>query len=630
MWAADIETTGLLDSMREQADPYLHNLGAINIQTGEEVLFEGWQKAELQAWLNEGHTLVMHNGLCFDQPALEFLGYDTSKIKIIDTLPLSWYLEPNRLIHGLDSYGKDFNIPKPKIDNWENLSQEEYNHRVMEDCKIQRALWKHQVAKLKELYGMKEGSYNRIVSFLMWKQKQQVMQQENRWKLDVEKARTLLVELESAISDKTSALREAMPKLEQTKTVNPPAKPFKMNGTLSAAGEKWHELCKSKGFPLSHTKPITTVTGYEDGNPASTVQIKDWLFSLGWQPETFNFVPAKEQGGKPRQIPQVNLKGGKVCPSILRLAKINSGVEHLAGLGILNHRKSVVKGMLGAQYKGEVTARCQGFTNTLRLQHRELVNLPSVRVQYGERIRGLLLARKGKVLLGSDLSSLEDRIKHHFQWPLDPAYVRSQMSSDFDPHLAICEAAGMLTKEQVIAHKAHEADYSVLRSAGKATNYACQYGAGVATISRAAGVDMVKAKQLHTGYWELNWSIKEIAANTKVKSTSFGRWQWNPISNFWYSLRTDKDRFSTLIQGSGAFVLDVWLLKMVKKAKERGLPFVLLGTFHDELILELDLGMEEVYEELVRDSLQEVNEMLKLNRDLDCGVDFGSNYSEIH
>lgn len=119
-----------------------------------------------------------------------------------------------------------------------------------------------------------------------------------------------------------------------------------------------------------------------------------------------------------------------------------------------------------------------------------------------------------------------------------------------------------------------------VRAAGKATNYSCQYGAGPPTISRAAKIPLSVAKRLHKGYHKLNWSIAKIAESTIVKKTDFGIWQWNPISKFWYSLRSDKDRFSTLVQGSGSYVLDLWIYHIDKLAKARGLDMKLLGQFH--------------------------------------------------
>jgi hypothetical protein len=655
IWAADIETTGLLEQMMQQESPKLHNFGAISIDSDETLLFEGTDREMLQQWFDEGHTFIMHNGILFDGEALKLLGYDIRKIKIIDTLALSWYLEPTRMKHGLAEYGEEFGVPKPIIEDWENQTQEEYNHRVMEDCKIQKRLWQRQVDRLNTLYGKDEGSHDRIVNFLMWKMEQQRQQQVNRWKLDVQGSMSLRDQLEEEIDEKTEALRQAMPKVPIKSIKKRPAKPFKKSGELSSAGEKWKELTTSMGIPFEHTDDIEVVTGYDEGNPASHVQLKSWLDSLGWAPETFKFV--RDADGSTRNIPQINLKGGDICQSVKDLIPKCAGIEYIAGLGILNHRHSVVKGFLRDQVDGELTARCQGFTNTLRLQHREIVNLPSLRVKYGEELRGLLVAREGKKLLGSDLSSLEDRIKHHFQWKLDPEYVKSQMASDFDPHLAIAVIAGLMTdgemkfykwvkagcrtdantsefkhlatlNEDKRKHKFHELDQ--IRGISKNTNYACQYGAGIKTVARTAKVSEAVAKRLHTGYHKLNWSIAKISNMTTVKKTSFGDWQLNPINKFWYSLRSDKDRFSTLVQGTGAYILDLWLYHLDKLSEKRKLENVLLGQFHDELIVECDDDKQDDYSNLVNDALGNVNDQLKLNRELACEVKFGDKYSDIH
>ena len=49
----------------------------------------------------------------------------------------------------------------------------------------------------------------------------------------------------------------------------------------------------------------------------------------------------------------------------------------------------------------------------------------------------------------------------------------------------------------------------------------------------------------------------------------------------WYSLRFDKDRFSTLNQGTGAYCFDTWVKYILSKRPQ------LTGQFHDEVILEI-------------------------------------------
>lgn len=124
-------------------------------------------------------------------------------------------------------------------------------------------------------------------------------------------------------------------------------------------------------------------------------------------------------------------------------------------------------------------------------------------------------------------------------------------------------------------------DSFVIRQGGIVTITGnCQYGAGVKTVARTAKVSEKVAKKLHSGYHKLNWSIEKIASMMTVKQTSFGSWQLNPINKMWYSLRSEKDRFSTCIQGTGSYVLDLWLYHAEKLAKQRGLDYVLLGQFH--------------------------------------------------
>ena len=637
VFACDLESTGLLTDFPKQENPRIHCFGLIDVETGDEWVLSGDKmNAQLQSFLSKGHTLVMHNGITYDGEVLKYFGYDISKSTIIDTLPLSYYLEPERDRHGLDGYGKDFNVLKPVVTDWESLSQDEYNNRVLMDCRIQRLLWLQQRRQLSAIY---TDGYDNFVSFLMWKMEQQRIQQECRWLVDIPRCQKLSAELEVLKQQKFEALKQAMPMQKIMVERKPAAKPFKQDGTLSATGEKWQELMRELGKPVDWGYPVKVLKCEEEPNPASPSQIKDWLLSLGWQPDEFKYI--KDDDGSMRKVPQVALKGGLVTKSVEALIEDNPAVGHLAGLGIIKHRQAIAEGFIRDAYEGTLCAGMSGLTNTLRLKHREIVNLPAVGVAYGSDIRGSLLAREGCVLLGSDLSSLEDRIKHHFQFKFDPEYVKTQMDKEFDPHLLICGMAGLLSDEEIQWYKDCKADrvpkdkdrfarIDKTRKAGKGANYSLQYGAGVETCSRAAGVSTKIGKQLVDGYKKLNWSIDKIASLTEVKRVDGKMWQFNPISKFWYSLRTEKDRFSTLIQGTGAYVLDMWLWLIRQQCQASNLPFRLLGQFHDELILEVKEGLEDRYEQIVKASIKTLSDRLALNRELGCDVQFGKNYSEIH
>jgi hypothetical protein len=61
------------------------------------------------------------------------------------------------------------------------------------------------------------------------------------------------------------------------------------------------------------TRVLLVLKGYDEPNPNSSPQVKDWLFSLGWVPCTFKYE--KEDDGTERTIPQVR-KDGELTDSV--------------------------------------------------------------------------------------------------------------------------------------------------------------------------------------------------------------------------------------------------------------------------------------------------------------------------
>ena len=162
------------------------------------------------------------------------------------------------------------------------------------------------------------------------------------------------------------------------------------------------------------------------------------------------------------------------------------------------------------------------------------------------------------------------------------------------------------------------------RKIGKATNYSATYGAGAATISRTANIPEQQASTLHNAYWKLNWSIPAAANKQRVKKCHGREWLYNPVSGFWYPLRHRKDVWSTLNQGTGVFCFDTW----VKHVKSGKVPII--GQFHDEIVCLVRKGKREKLTKFLHECMDKVNKELKLNRELDCSVDFGGAYSGIH
>ena len=168
-------------------------------------------------------------------------------------------------------------------------------------------------------------------------------------------------------------------------------------------------------------------------------------------------------------------------------------------------------------------------------------------------------------MVGADISSLEDSTKQHYIWNYDKKYVEDMQVPGFDPHLDIGELAGLLTAEEVQFFKDVEKSEEVkkaldasglalyksikmTRGTSKQVNFSATYGAMPLKISSIAKIPLSLAEKLWEIYWQRNWAIKAIAADSFVKKVRNYKWIYNPVSHFYVNLKTDKDRFSTLNQ----------------------------------------------------------------------------------
>ena len=580
---------------------------------------------DMRKFLLSADVLVGHNITRWDIPQLERLLSITITAKLVDTLALSWYLEPNRVLHGLDSYGNEFGVPKPPVTDWTEQPLDVYIHRCQEDVTINSLLWERQWKHLVLLYGSEEEAW-RLIDYLSFKMDCAREQERVKWKLDIERCTRVLDKLSKDKEEKTEGLLPHMPRVPVMGSKKPViAKLYKKNGEMSVNGMLWQQLLQENNLPLSHNEDVTYIKDYKDPNPNSYPQLKAWLYDLGWVPETFKYDRNKETGDV-RKIEQINMPfGAGICPSIKRLYGKEPSLELLDGLSVISHRISILKGFLSAvDSEGYVQAQVQGLTNTLRWKHKVCVNLPGIDKPYGEDIRGCLIAPEGYVLVGSDMSSLEDRTKQHYMWDYDPDYVRDLTTDDFDPHLDLAVSAGALTEAQAAAHKAGEEDWGVVRHTYKQANYSCVYGAGGATVARAAGIPEREGTKVVEVYRKRNWAVNAVAEACITKTCRRQKWLFNPVSKLWYSLRAEKDRFSTLNQGSGVWCFDTW----VKYIRQGGLPIT--ANFHDEVVCCIQEKNKQRASTLLRKAITQTNEELQLNRGLDISIDFGGAYSEIH
>jgi DNA polymerase I-like protein with 3'-5' exonuclease and polymerase domains len=610
----DIETDGLLDKLTK-----IHVMSWSVV--GSDTIRSTSDHSVMQEVMHRATTIVGHNVVAFDLAALKMFGI-TTKANIIDTLPLSWYLEPTRIKHGLADWGVTVGVPKPVVDDWDNLTYDEYKHRCEEDVKINLEVLSILDRKLQRLY-RDEGEAQRLTDYLTFKMQCARDQEVHGWRLDLPKAQALQETLQQ-LKDKTQEeLSAAMPTVPVTKVVNPPSEErmFNKDGRMSKWGLDWQQTLRDNYMPDSTNQPITVLVKHEAGKPSSHIQVKDWLYDLGWKPQTFKYVRG-DSYGEERKIPQIR-DGSDLCPSVIALAEQEPSIKLLENLTVTSHRLGVVNAFISCEVDGWLTAGISGLTNTFRFKHRKpLVNLPAVDKPWGKEIRGCLIAPEGEVLVGCDMVSLEDTTKRHYMQPIDPDYVAEMQLGGFDPHLDLAKHAGAVTQEQIDQHNAGEISLGSIRKGYKAANYACVYGVGAATLSRTTGLKQQESKKLIEAYWKRNWAVEKIAETRKTRDIKGEKWILNEVSGFWHSLRSEKDRWSTTNQSTGVYCFDQFV-KLVTAAGER-----VIGQFHDEVIVATDDPKRT--EKVLLECKDELNNNMKLNVPLGIDYAVGNNYSEIH
>jgi hypothetical protein len=488
----------------------------------------------------------------------------------------------------------------------------------------------------------------RFLRYLQFKMECAAYQEQNPLTLDMDRVLKNIEELEGIQSEKVEQLKQVMPKVPKTVKRNKPKVMFKKTGELSANGKKWLALLREHKLPPTHEGPVEVVQEYVDPNPNSTDQVKSWLHSLSWKPCTFKYV--READGSERKIEQVR-KDGELTHSVVNLKDKAPEVEILEGLTVVQHRLGIFKGfrdsaiqecyyqrdetVKGGIYQGlsektcfnyKIKAEIGGLTNTLRFKHKKpLVNLPGVDREWGEEIRGCLIAPDGYEVVGADMVSLEDTTKRHYMQPLDPDYVEEMSQPGYDPHLSLALFAGGITQEQYNSYgETKDPEITAIRKAYKVTNYSAVYGVGAPKLSREMGISTKRAKELLEAYWKKNWSVKKIAQQQYVKKVGGLMWLKNPVSGIYHELRYDKDRFSTLNQSTGVYIFDSWL------ARCRVNGYMGVGQFHDETVGLSPIGKRDETTKKMEAAIDKLNTDLKLNVTLSIDVQFGNTYAEVH
>src|SRR5690606_9449067 len=217
------------------------------------------------------------------------------------------------------------------------------------------------------------------------------------------------------------------------------------------------EFSKGCDLPEDYEGEIEEITAYDEPNPNSVLQKKEWLYSLGWVPSTFAYNRDKETG-EVDKVEQVLDQDKNLCPSVKKLVEKEPAIESLEGISVLTHRIGILKGLLkNCDENGFVVQGLYQLANSLRWQHSVIVNFPKVTgkgdISDGKWIRECLIAGEGKRFVQSDLSGIESRTSDHYTFHLNPDLIKETSQPFFDPHTKIAVQSNLMTKDEEIWFK---------------------------------------------------------------------------------------------------------------------------------------------------------------------------------
>ncbi len=277
-------------------------------------------------------------------------------------------------------------------------------------------------------------------------------------------------------------------------------------------------------------------------------------------------------------------------------------------------------GRVHTSFQNTVTA-----TGRLSSTEPNLQNIP-VRTELGAKLRYMVVAEPGNVLVDADYSQIELRVLAHMAD--DPAMQGAFLSGE-DIHTA--------TASQVFHVPPQEVTHEMRRRA-KAVNFGIVYGISPFSLSQDIGVSVAEAKEYMEAYFATFPGVRaymdKVVADAKEQgyvSTLYGRRRWLPeLKSANFNLRSFGERvaLNMPIQGTAADLMKLAMLRVDAALKREGLRGRLVLQVHDELIVECPEDEGETVKALLEREMVGVAQLkVPLIADANIGKTWGDSKS---
>lgn len=442
---------------------------------------------------------------------------------------------------------------------------------------------------------------------------------------DTRQAKLLKVTLTEKLSEIDSLLSKMVP---LAKIKAPPLKSATdKNGNFTHAFHQWVEaggqytILSNGGVERWRVAPA---------NLNSPSVLRDYLLQIGWSPslspDAWNFQMVKSPSGKLVKVKGPDGKYIRTTPKLpsndhelVSLKEKSPAFQLIAERLQVSHRLHVIEGYLERSKDNTITMSVNSCgTNTFRVRHSGVANVPRVGSFLGLELRQLFKARPGKVFVGCDASSQEARNLAHY---LDSKYF-TQFVLEADIHTFFAK----ILKDFI------SLDPKIARTQAKSIEYAYLYGAGDEKLGSLATRSIYKDVRIR-GEKIRKLLLSEIP-NLEKFLDEMGKivaeHQVVPIPGGGFAhIRYKHAILNTLNQALGAHQMKVATGMMYKRLKD--IPEARIVIFyHDEVQVECRPEDAEKVGKMLVECIIESGRRLELKVPMDGEYKIGANWAETH
>ena len=537
----DLESDGLLDKLTK-----IHCLSIVDLDAEESKATLYHEPREIEhalQLLQEAKTIIGHNIICFDIPAIQKVYPEFKPTgQVRDTLVLSRLIKadlfnddfknqslPDEFLkrfygsHSLKAWGMRLSNLKDDYDGgWENYSDAMGTY-CNQDAQLTADLYKH---LSKEDFSETSIELEHNLAAVCHEVGN------NGWTFDLVKAG----ELYGKLSQRRADLNKDLSELFEPWEIHTEFIPKVNNKTLGYV----------KGEPFTKVKVV-------EFNPNSRKHIHYCLVKkYNWKPTQFS------PSGDPK-LDESTLEK-LPYPEAKKLAESFMIQKRIA---MLAEGRSAWLKLCDNDGKLRHTIIPNGCVSG-RASHRNpnLGQVTSARLPYGKECRELFTVPTGWTLLGSDLSGLEVRLLAHFLHHYDNGEYAKQILEG-DIHTYNANALG------------------IERSQAKPWLYATMYGGGNKIIGEIVGGSAKDGSRLKKQYDQNVPAFKRLREEVRraaKRGYIFG------LDRRKLYIRSEHKALSQLLQSAGAVLCKQWLYLVYKQIKQQlNNDAYIVGWIHDEI-----------------------------------------------